>query len=401
MSRKTAVWGLLLILLVIGVIAAVRGFAIPPRLPAVPPDAATRAEIPGIPNARFWVAGDVEPFTHEVLAARQREAEFLARSGRSGALPPASFLAVSGGGDKGAFGAGLLVGWSESGSRPEFKGVTGVSTGALIAPFAFLGAEYDPVLRTVYTSIGPPDIAKRRNILAAITNDGMADNHPLWNLISRQVDGKLLRRIAEEYGKGRLLLVGTTNLDAQQPIVWNMGAIASRGTPEALGLFRRILLASAAIPGAFPPTMFRVELDGRAYEEMHVDGGAMSQVFLYPPRLREAAGALGEKLEREGRVYVIRNSRLGGDWASVSRRTISIAGRAIDSLIQTQGLGDLYRIYLQTQRDGFDYNLAYIDSDFKLVGKQEFDTQFMRALFDYGYRQGRAGYPWKKTPPRF
>ena len=372
-----------------------------PRQEAVPAADTTRAVIPGIPNARYWVDTDIDPFIRDAIASAQREREYLVRSGHQGPLPPVSFLAISGGGDDGAFGAGLLVGWSASGTRPEFKGVTGVSTGALIAPFAFLGSDYDDKLRAVYTTIGPPDVLQPRGALAALTSDGLADNQPLWRLISSYINADLLGRIGREYTeKGRLLMIGTTNLDARRPVIWNMGAIASSSDPRALDLFRRIMLASAAIPAAFPPVMFDVEVDGKPYQEMHVDGGAMAQVFLYPPRLFETARSEGMKIAaRERKVYIIRNARLDPQWATVERSTLSIAGRAISSLIQTQGIGDLYRIYLTAQQDSLDYNLAYIGADFKAVHKEDFDTAYMRALFDYGYQLASKGYSWHKTPP--
>jgi hypothetical protein len=399
--RKMFYWGASIgAIMLLGAFLLKRTFRLPQRLAPVPQELTPRAVIPGIPRARYLVGVDIEPFVKDVLAARQREAEFLARSGHGGPLPPADMLAISGGGDKGAFGAGLLCGWSASGTRPRFKSVTGVSTGGLIAPLAFLGSEYDELLKKIYTSVKPADIAEKRTILAAVNNDGMADNRPLWGLISKWIDQALLSRIAEEHRKGRLLLIGTTNLDARQPVIWNMGTIAASGDPKALQLFRTILLASAAIPGAFPPSMARVEVDGKPYEEMHVDGGASAQVFLYPPSMRGVAHAMGEEMTRRGRVYVIRNSTLAATWSTIERRTITIAGHAIDSLLHTQGIGDLYRIYATTQRDGLDFNLAYIGPDFKFENKKEnFDTLFMGALFDYGYNLGRQGYLWKKTPP--
>jgi predicted acylesterase/phospholipase RssA len=370
------------------------------RLAAVPEDQLLLAQIPGIPNARYYVASDLEPMVREVVAARERERVWLAGGGHEGELPPAALLAISGGGDKGAFGAGLLTGWTAAGTRPEFKAVTGVSTGALIAPFAFLGKDYDPVLQEVYTKISPEDVARERGMLAAITQDGMADNQPLWALISRYVNQKLLDAVAAEHARGRLLLVGTTNLDARQPVVWNMGVIAASGAPQALDLFRTILLASAAIPGAFPPSMIRVEADGKPYDEMHVDGGASAQVFMYPPGLKRAATSIGETMQRTASVYVIRNSALTASWDPVERRTIGIAGRAIDSLIYTQGFGDLFRIYLTAQRDGLDFNLAYIGPEFVYKDKKkQFETAYMKALYEYGFEQGKAGYPWRKLPP--
>ncbi len=403
MTKRTVRLGvgvLIVAVLALGVLGAIRGLQAPPRLDAVPANLMTRARIPGIPNARYWVGYELEPFVKDVLAARERELAYLARQGIK-TLPPAALLAVSGGGDKGAFGAGLLCGWTQSGKRPLFKAVTGISTGALIAPFAFAGAEYDHALRTVYTSLGPTDIAAKRSVLAAINNDAMADNRPLWEAISRFVDDALLKRIAEEHDRGRMLLIGTTDLDARQPVIWNIGNIAASGAPNASELVRSILLASAAIPGAFPPTMVKVEVDGKVYEEMHVDGGTTAQVFLYPPQMKSVADAMGVHVHRQLDLFVIRNAFLQPQGAPVERRTIKIAGPAISSLIHTQGLGDLNRVYLIAQRDGLDFNLAVIDDDFSYPPHVDFDTPFMKALFEYGYRQGRDGYPWKKKPPAF
>jgi len=399
--RKALIWLAVVVLVLAGLgWYAKNALELPLRLEAVPMDLTTRAQIPGIPNARYWVGVEIDTFARDVVAARQRELAWRQSQGLGGELPPANLLAVSGGGDKGAFGAGLLNGWTASGTRPEFKAVTGVSTGALIAPFAFLGPDYDDVLKEVYTSISPADILSPRSIIAAIENDGMADNTPLWNLIGEHVDQALIERIAEEHNKGRILLIATTDLDARQPVVWNMGNIAASGAPNALELSRQILLASAAIPGAFPPTMFRVEVDGREYQEMHVDGGASAQVFMYPPRLRDVLTSTGENAGRTGTIYIIRNASMTATWDPVERRTINIAGRAIDSLIHTQGLGDLYRIYATAEQDGLDFNLAYIGSDFVFENKTEqFQTDFMVALYDYGFAQARSGYAWLKVPP--
>jgi hypothetical protein len=399
-TRRLVIGGVLVGALALLAIVARQTLEIPERLEAVPVELTTRAVVPGIPNARYWVLQDVEPLVRDALAARQREEAYLSQAGRAGELPPLELLAISGGGDKGAFGAGLLNGWTASGTRPTFKAVTGVSTGALIAPFAFLGAEYDKVLEEVYTTISPADVASPRSAIAAIGNDGMADNSPLWALISKHVDERLLAAIAAEHEKGRMLLIGTTDLDARQPVVWNMGNIAVSGSSDALELFRSILLASAAIPGAFPPTLVTVEVDGKRYQEMHVDGGASAQVFLYPPSMTQVAARMGEGMVRRGRVFVIRNASLEPTWLPVDRRTIDIAARAIDSLITTQGFGDLYRIYATAQQDGLDFNLAYITGDFVYENKKEqFETAYMKALYDYGFRLGRAGYQWHKVPP--
>jgi hypothetical protein len=251
----------------------------------------------------------------------------------------------------------------------------------------------------VYTTISAKDIVESRSVLAALTDDAMADNRPLRNLIKKYVDRELLDAIAAEYAKGRLLLVGTADLDARRGVIWNMTKLATYQDPRALELFQTLLVASAAIPGAFPPVLIDVEVNGQPYQEMHVDGGAMAQVFVYPPSLDLKAMERKSGNQRERRVYVIRNSRLDPDWAQVERRAMSIAGRAVSSLIHTQGIGDLYKIYLTTQRDGVDFNLAYIPASFNAPHREEFDTEFMRQLYALGYDMAAKGYPWKKTPP--
>jgi predicted acylesterase/phospholipase RssA len=371
------------------------------RQEAVPEAFTAQAVVPGLPDVRYRVGIDNASLLREGIASVRREQAHLASQGHQGSLPPAIFLAISGGGDSGAFGAGLLNGWTAAGNRPEFKLVTGVSTGALIAPFAFLGPAYDESLNRFYTTVSPDDIVKKRSILAAVTGDALADNAPLRKLVAEEVDQAFLDAVAREYEKGRLLLVATTDLDARQAVIWNMTKIAASRDPKALDLFRSLMVASAAIPGAFPPTMIDVEANGKPYQEMHVDGGTMSQVFIYPSSLRVKKTSRKLHIARERKAYVIRNARLDPDWAQVDRWTMDIAGRAVSSLIDTQGIGDLYRIYTMAQRDGVDFNLAYIPASFNAPHKEEFDTEFMKALFKTGYDMAAKGYPWEKAPPVF
>ena len=279
----------------------------------------------------------------------------------------------------------LPEGWTASGTRPEFKVVTGVSTGALIAPFAFLGPKYDYVIKRVYTETSQKDIFKKRGIVKGIFGDSMADSRPLANVIASYVTPELLREIAVEYEKGRILLVGTANLDSLEPVIWNMTAIAASKDPNAISLFSSVLLASASIPGAFPPVMIDVNVGGARYQEMHVDGGTMAQVFLYPPSI-----SVSNSAQRKRVLYIIRNARLDADWANVERRTLNIATRAIGSLTRTQGVGDLYRIYATTQRDGIDFNLTYIPPTFNTPHNEEFDTAYMRSLFDVGFQAAQG-----------
>jgi predicted patatin/cPLA2 family phospholipase len=376
--------------------ALAAGCAIPPRGPSVPSSDTVRALPLGIPNARFFADDDPAPMIAEAARALERERAALRAAGRpTKPMPPASFLAVSGGGDNGAFGAGLINGWTTTGTRPEFRIVTGVSTGALIAPFAYLGPAYDPVLREVYTTIGPERVFLRRRLLAALFDDAMADTGPLAETIARYTDQAMFDAIAREYHKGRLLLIGTTDLDAQRPVIWNVGAIAASRHPKSLDLFRKILLASASIPGAFQPVLLDVEIDGARFQEMHVDGGAIAQLFLYPQSIDP--GLL--EVERPQTAFVIRNARLDPEHAEIERRTLTIAGRAISTMLAASGYNDVLRVYFLTKRDGVDYNLAYIGSDFKVPRDHLFDQAYMRALYDYGYQQAIAGRAWHKTPP--
>ncbi len=329
-----------------------------------------------------------------------REAKYL-RASRGGALPTGYFLSLSGGGDDGAFGAGLLVGWTAHGDRPSFKLVTGVSTGALIAPFAFLGPAYDAELTDVYTNIDPSKVFEKRFITAAVTEDAMADTSPLYATISKYVDERMVARIAEEYEKGRLLAIQTTDLDAGYPVIWNIGAIAKSGSPEALNLIRHIMLASASIPAAFPPVMFDVEAKGAPYQEMHVDGGTASQAFLVPPSVNPHLAQAAAGYHRKMAAYIIRNSRLTTEWTDVERQTLSIAQRAVTTMINYNGVGDFYRMYLETRRANAGFNLAYIGADFHADHKEAFDTGYMRALYRYAYDKAAKGYPWQDAPPGF
>lgn len=372
-----------------------------PRGDAVPPASTERAVIPGMPGARFWADRDVGAFVQMVLEENKRELEALARTGISAEqLPPAYMLAISGGGDAGAFAAGILTGWTQHGTRPTFRVVTGVSAGALAAPFAFLGPRYDSVLQEMATSVGPKDIFRTRNFLAALLTDGLADSAPLYRLVSVYVTRELLDAIADEHANGRVLVIGTTDLDSGRPVTWNMGAIAASGSPDAVTLFRKVMVASMSIPGAVSPVMIDVEVDGRRHQEMHVDGAVINQVFLYPERgLVEVRKAMGLPYVRKLHAYVIRNGRLGPDWAGTKRRTSSIFARGIGALLHMQGYSDLEHIYHTVTRDGVDFNCAYIGNDFSFSHAVRFETGFLRRLYQYGYDQGASGIAWKKSLP--
>ena len=348
---------------------------------------------------RYW--GDQLPANADAMVkekwaqVRANRPQLLAH-GR----PIVNMLAISGGGSDGAFGAGLITGWTASGKRPEFDVVTGVSTGALTAPFVFLGPRYDPALKHVFTQSNTGDIADAQPVRGLLGGDALASNAPLARVIASYVTPEFLAEVAAEYKKGRRLLIGTTNLDAQRPVIWDMGQIATLGTPEALDLFRKVLLSSAAIPAVFPPGFIKVDADGSLYDEMHVDGGATREVFLLPTQFMASKIDPTLSVKPIRRVYIIRNGRVAPEWKAVKAKTLSIAGRAVSTLIKNQGIGDLYELYEFAKRNGADYNLAVIPGDFPDTSTSAFDPKYMTSLYDLGFRMAQAGYPWKKVPPR-
>ena len=382
----------------VALLLTLTGCASTPERQPLPPEYTLKAVIPGIPDARFW--GDEWPTfaaeRFETFTVADFQREFDAVYDR-----PHNYLAISGGGANGAFGAGLLVGWTATGERPEFSMVTGVSTGALTAPFAFLGPDYDDEMKEVYTSTTTHDIATKRNVLDAAFGDSMTDTAPLKKLIAKYIDAEMIEAIAREHKRGRRLFVGTMNLDAARSVIWNIGAIAASDYPQKAELIRELLRASAAIPVAFPPVFISVEAEGKQYDEMHVDGGTGSQVFVYPAAADWRL--VTEKLKVKGKpqVYVIRNSFLDPDYQGMKRNVLPIASRTIDSLIRTQGVGDLYQIYALCRRDGNDFNLAYIPSDFTEEPTEGFDPVYMKKLLNRGYQMALEGYPWDKAPPGF
>ena len=309
-------------------------------------------------------------------------------------------LVISGGSANGAYGAGLLKGWSDQGTRPVFKVVTGVSTGAITAPFAFLGSGYDGELEKLFTSMSTKDVMSPKGPLQILFGDSLASNKPLAREIDKAVDQNLLKRIAEAHDRGRRLFVGTTYLDAQRFIVWDMGAIAKRGDLE---LFKKVILASASIPIMFPPAFIHVEANGISYDEMHVDGGAITQMFtLY--KVLDSAGSIAKELNVDpskikSKCYLIRNGYVTPGYGVVKDNVTAIATSAFDTMINNQGIGDTYRIYAQMQKRGNDYNLAFIPPDFRPVKKEEFDEHAMKELYARGYKDAVGGYKWHKTPP--
>lgn len=322
----------------------------------------------------------------------------------AGKTPKVEFLALSGGGQWGAFGAGILNAWSESGTRPVFQGVSGISTGAIIAPFAFLGSGEDATLREIYSEYSTDQLERSTLLSGLISGTALADTTPLAQVIAKYITPELLERIAAEHAKGRKLFIGTTNLDAGRPVLWDIGAIASSGEPGVLQLVRELIRASAAIPVAFPPIFVEVEAkDGKVYDEMHVDGGAASQVTFISPEIPIAAATrhiLGRNIDR--RLWVIVNNDLEPPHEVVKPRITSIGGAAVSSLIRGSAIGDLYRLYAIAERDEIKFNATWIPPEVPCPDPEEdFDKAFMRCLYEFGGNYFRGGDLWRQVPPFF
>ena len=364
------------------------------------PEALTEQATPiSLDNVRFF--GDAEPENAQAVVQEKVNQSIASRPGEwnQNKIIEANFLIITGGGPDGAFGAGLLNGMTDGNNRLNFEVVTGVSTGALIAPFAFLGPKYDAILKSVYTETSTKDIIKTRGPLAAFSANALADTKPLEELIASHVTPEFLSEIAFEYSKGRRLFVGTTNLDAQRPVIWNMGAIAAHENEEALQLFRKVLLASAAIPAAFPPVRFSVEASSEIYEELHVDGGTTNNAFFLPLRVGLGPYLKQLNLRVKPTMYVLRNSRSSPSWDPVEEKTLKIARRSISTLIKSSTTGDLYRLYTFTSLNDIGFRVIDVPETFNKKPKELFDPAYMSELYDLGYNMGIEGVNWDTKPP--
>ena len=367
---------------------------------AVPPEVAAEAYLPGMPDIRAPAGRPSALMTADLARSFDQESRTDFPIGPDGQIHYAH-LALSGGGPNGAFGAGFLNGWTSTGKRPVFKIVTGVSTGALMAPFAFLGPRYDGALRNFYTTTASRNIFRVLRIIPQLLGgESLADTAPLRALIAETVDDAFLREIAQAHSQGRRLYVGTVDLDAQRFVIWNMGLIASSGSPDAVPLFRQILLASSSIPVAFPPVFFNVEVGGRHYDEMHVDGSVASFVF-YSGGLfsfSEVRAAVGRGSGTED-IFVIHNGQLLPSPETTSRSLRSIALRVFDTAGKAAVVGDLVRIYAVAVRDRSSYSWITIPNGVEITGNEVFDPEKMIELYDLGYQTAITGPRWFTEPP--
>lgn len=366
------------------------------RLPA-PADPCKLSEIPGIPEVRFW-GDDSPPNNIERAATIRKQITSDPAYDRDESI---HFLAISGGGQNGAFGAGLLTGWSQAGTRPEFRMVTGISTGSLIAPFAFLGSDYDEAIRDMYTLFSTKDVINKRFVSGIFSADSLSDNAPLRTILKSYFTEAEMALVAKEHARGRRLFVGTTYLDVQRPVIWDIGAIASSAHPDAYALIIDVLLASTAIPGAFPPVYFKAEQDGVVHDELHVDGGVTAQVFISPVSFRMEDALKQAGLHGQAHIYILHNSQIAPDIMHVKPKTMPILSHSLATLLRAQGMGDMFRIYQNAQINGFEYYAASIPDDFREEPEEPFDIDYMTDLFKLAFEQAKIGYEWNRKPPEF
>jgi hypothetical protein len=340
------------------------------RTPFTPEDEAAAA-IAGIADARAW--GDSDADFRRVLPQAD-----------------GPWLAISGGGADGAYGAGLINGWTQSGKRPEFAMVTGASIGALIAPYAFLGARYDKDIEQNFTTITAADIFEDRQ-----TPESLFDPWPLRRLIEKRVTAQMLAEIAAEHKRGRRLLVTTTNMDVGRRVVWNMGAIAARGDDKSLKLFRDILMASSSIPGFFPPVEIEVEANGKTFQEMHLDGTITAPFFVAPESsFTEGGPGLPTK-----EVYVLVNSKLTSEFSMPERNTKLILGRTISVALVNALRAELLLVVAGAQKIGITLNVATVPETFSHPNLALFDHDYMRALYTFGVEQAKNGTAFENIAP--
>ena len=409
------------LLVLIGSLSVVglQGCATQPVASAVPVVRTEPSVVPGMPvDARFWGDDPTGAFRDWLELPEDELASCCAGvMGQSH-----NYLVISSGGVDGAFGAGLLVGWTAAGTRPEFQLVTGVSAGAMIAPFAFLGPAYDGVLREIYSAYSSKDLVERRGMAEVLEGGAVMDTAPLRRLIDRYLGDEQIAQIAAEGRKGRKLLISTTSLNTGRSMVWDLTKMAASGAPDARQLIGDVILASASIPGVFPPVRFSVGDGGVRHDELHVDGGVTAQLFLAPSGLDWKRIVERLRIQGQPQVYLIRNARSYPQWTALRTRLAplldrpfaslsrdpnglpewdavepgvsSILARSMESMLRTRGFNDAVRLYLSSQSDQLGFNLAHIPGDFTIGSKELYDRNYMQGLFERGFLMAKGGYPW-------
>jgi len=376
---------MLLILAVLCTAALSSACSTVPRAPA-PPAAVDSATLVGFPAKVRFLGIDRDTLDQRVDGV----VEAVRDAAQGG---PVNVLALSGGGAGGAFGAGALVGMSLRGDRPTFQVVTGVSVGSLLAPFAFLGSEWDPELVAAFADgrisrllrVGGPAILFRPSIY---------EGAPLRSFIDHLVTQRLVDAVAKEAARGRLLFVATTDLDKEETVIWDLGAVAATGGEPARALFRDILVASTSIPGVFPPVLIRVSDGQREYEEMHVDGST-TVPFLVAPEILQLDGEHILNLNG-GRIYVLVNGVLSTRSITTASRTLSVISRGISASLMHGSRRTVELAAEFAERHGMGLEFSYIPTTYPYRGSLAFDSDELQRLFDFAAKCAESGELWSR-----
>ena len=355
-----------------------------------PPEATYKSFYPvGFPEVRIIGTASPDVYINEVEGIL-KGGRVIGKSGSG-----LDILALSSGGADGAFGAGIMNGWTASGKRPKFDIVTGVSTGSLIAPFAFLGPEYDANITRLYTETKTSDLVQPKFFSGIVNGQSLFNTRRLRDVIKRELTDDLIDRIGDEYLTGRRLYVGTTHLDAAEPVIWNIGKIANYRSPAARKLVRDVLWASAAIPIAFTPVTFTVTDGQTTHTELHVDGGVTKEVFVYTPEvpMRTIIRKLGLS-QRKNRIWLIYNDKLLPEYEPQRTGLLSLAERTIETLVKAQSIGDIKEVGALAKRDGLSVRVMLLPNEFEGESRELFDKEYMRAIYKIGFDLGKDPNNW-------
>lgn len=343
----------------------------------------TAASIPDIADARIWA--DDPKITRGGL---------WSPTALTDKTTPVNMLSLSGGGAEGAFGAGFLAGWTKTGNRPKFSVVSGTSAGALLAPFAFLGPNYDPVLQQIFTQEKTSDLVRVAG-LSAVFGSSVFSDEPLNKIVAHYVTPELVNQVALEHAKGRRLYVITTNIDTQRTAIWNMGAIASARTPEALQLFRKVLVASASVPGILPPQEITVRYNGREFKEMHLDGGVTANIMLLPESILQSGRH--SKMATTPTLYLLFNGKIDHEYKLVRPRTLSVLERSFGTSIKAGSRQSFIAAQQFARAQGWEIRMTALRADYESpVHEIKLDEQELTALFNEGARSGSQPGAWRK-----
>ncbi len=344
------------------------------------------AKIAGFENIRLYVDASAA----DVSAAR---AMYLPETGKD----RPNYLALSAGGEGGAYGAGYLNGWTRRGDRPAFDVVTGVSAGALIAPFAFVGSSVDAELAAFFQDGMASQLNQRNSLLQGVFGQSLYPSGPMSLLIKSQVNDDLIDQVADRHRAGARLLVLTTNLDAGRGVVWNIGAVAASDQPTRYDLFRSVLQASASVPAFFPPTEIVSQSSGTQLTELHVDGGTIRQLLFLPDAALSNSVAQALLPRQKPVLYVIINQRLEPDFMMTRDQTLAVGRRAYSVLINASTRETLTAEYEFATAQGIQFQMTHIPASLvEQVGKPA-DQAYIEAAFDLGLTDGANGQ-WFSTP---